>query len=278
MTVTALALTAAYGALVGIASGLLGIGGGVLVVPFLYLLFGSPWGGVVVPPASGAVVAHATSLLVVLPTALSGLLAYHRRGVVRWSVVLPMGAAAAVAAFLTARMAANLPAELLKTLFGTLLVAVAFRMWPRRGAPSRVRAPGEARRTLPVLLSCGALVGTFSALLGVGGGVVAIPLLVYWVRLDLAVVAATSIGIVAMGAPAGVAGYMLPGAVPPGLPEGMAGFVHLPSALAMMPAAVLAAPLGARLNQRMGRRPLAALFAVVFLLLGGRLVLSVWMG
>jgi uncharacterized protein len=273
MTVLAWILALLWGGVVGVASGLLGIGGGVLVVPFLYLLFGAGWSGMAADPATATVVAHATSLFVVLPTALSGLREYGSAGMVRWPVVLPMGIAAAVSAALAARWAVGFPPELLRGLFGLLLVTVGLRMWPRkRSRDAGKRMPGPMRTGTPLLVVAGAAVGTFSAVLGVGGGVVAIPLLLYLVRMDMDLVAATSIGVVAFAAPAGVLSYAVSGWGAPGLPPGTVGFVHLPSALLMIPTAIVMARLGARWNQRMDGRQLQYIFGILFLLLGGRLL------
>lgn len=272
MTPLALFLTALWGGLVGLASGLLGIGGGVLVVPFLYLLFAAPWGGVAFPEETRVAVAHATSLFVVIPTALSGLLVYHRAGTIRWRAVVPMGLSSVVAAVLAARLAVLIPAEVLRAMFGLLLAGVGIRMWP--WGPEKVSdlPPPEPRLRLLPMIVVGSLVGGFSALLGVGGGVVAIPLLVYLVRMDLSEVAAASIGVVSFAAPAGVVTYMLAGRGITGLPPGTVGYVYLPAGLLMLPLSVVLARTGARLNQRMDRRRLRQLFGGVFMVLGGRLV------
>jgi len=276
MTAVAWTLAVLWGGVVGIASGLLGIGGGVLVVPFLYVLFGSGWSGMTTEPGVATVVAHATSLFVVLPTALAGLREYHSSGSVRWPIVWPMGIGAALSAAVAARIAVGLPPELLRGLFGLLLLGVGLSIWPRDNESGiEPDPPGPPRTGIPLLVMAGAVVGSFSALLGVGGGVVAIPLLLYLVRLDISALAATSIGVVAFAAPAGVMTYALVGWGLPGLPPGTVGFVHLPSALLMMPAAVLMAGVGARLNQRMDRRHLQYAFGILFVVLGGRLA---WTG
>jgi uncharacterized protein len=107
-------------------------------------------------------------------------------------------------------------------------------------------------------------------LLGVGGGLVAIPLLIFAFRMDLRRVAAASMGVVVFAALAGTEGYLLarPAA---SLPPGSVGYVQLPLALALMPGAVLGARWGAGLNQRMGTEGLRRLFAVVLVVLGARL-------
>jgi uncharacterized membrane protein YfcA len=111
------------GLVVGLLSGLVGIGGGVLIVPFLYFFYDHPdLFGVLVQPESRTVLAHGTSLFAIMPTSVRGALAYHRVGLVEWRAVWPIGAASVAAAVLGARLATALPPELLKMLFGVLLV------------------------------------------------------------------------------------------------------------------------------------------------------------
>lgn len=273
MTLPALALTLAFGVLVGVLSGLVGVGGGVLMVPFLYLLFSlSGWSGALVAPEQQAVVAHATSLFVILPTALSGLGAYRKSRLVSWDLALPMALGAVVAATVGAGVAASLPPHSLKLAFGLLLVLAGVRLLLR----SRERAPDAApvRRATTLAVGAGLVVGFFSALLGVGGGIVAIPILLYVMHLDIDRVAATSIGIIVFAAASGTTTYAVTGWSAPGLPSWTLGYVFLPAGLALVPGAVVGARWGALLNQRTDARVLRVLFALLFLVLGIRLVLQ----
>jgi len=275
MTPIALLVTLGVGGLVGLVSGLVGIGGGMLVVPFLYFLFAVPeWSGVSPPPDHRVVVAHATSLFVIIPTVLAGIRAYHKGGLVPWRVVVPMGVGAALAAALGARLAIALPPALLRSAFCVLLLGTALKLF-RSPAEPLMPAPPPIPRGLPVSLLAGAAVGVFSALMGVGGGIVAIPLLIGLVGLELERVAAASIGIIAFAAPAGVLAYALSGWGVPGLPPGTVGYVYLPAGLAMLPGAVLLAGTGARLNQELSPRRLQLLFAWLFLALGVGLLLPI---
>ena len=272
MSVVAVVLSLLVGAVVGTASGLLGIGGGLLMVPFLYLLMGGAgWSGLDVPLEHQAALAHATSLAVIVPTAASGLLAFRREGVVSWNAVIPLGLAAALAALGGARVAVALPTAMLKLAFGVFALAMGMRLLRRArgGGPSAVGS-GRPMRWWGAVLG-GGLVGFMSALLGVGGGVVAIPILLAWGGLDLHRVVPASIGIIVFAAPAGVLAYVLAGGGLDGMPPGSLGFVHLPAALAMIPGAVLMAPVGARLNQRMGTGALRVVFGVLLVVLGVQL-------
>jgi len=280
VTGIAILLSLAMGGIVGVTSGLLGIGGGILMVPFLYFLMGATvWSGIAVPVEHQAALAHATSLAVIVPAAYSGLLAFQRMGVVPWRTVLPLGAAASLAALVGARVAISLPTPFLKLAFGAFALVSGYRLLRRRS--DVVRAPGDGREAgrgrsevpLRIALPGGGAVGFLSALLGVGGGIVAIPILVRWARLELRRVVPASLAIIVFAAPAGVLSYALAGGIP-GLPPGSVGYVHLPSALAMIPGAVLLAPLGARWNQRIGTGVLRLMFGSLLLVVGLQLVLA----
>lgn len=271
MSPTALVLSLLVGAVAGMASGLLGIGGGLLMVPFLYFLMGSSgWSGLAIPLESQAALAHATSLAVIVPTAISGLIAFRRMGLVPWSTVLPLGGAAAVAALLGARVAIVLPTPTLKAVFGLFLLVSGIRLLRTQPLPGAAAGGGVSLGRTRAVAGGGA-VGFLSALLGVGGGVVAIPILLHWGKLELRRVVPASIAIILCAAPAGVLSYALADASTAGLPASTIGYVHLTAALAMIPGAVAFAPLGARWNQRLGAR-IRPLFAILLLLVGTQLV------
>jgi uncharacterized membrane protein YfcA len=263
------------GLAVGLLSGLVGIGGGVLIVPFLYFFYGHPeWFGVPVSAETATVVAHATSLFVIVPTSLRGALAYQKARLVEWRAVWPIGLASVFAAVLGARLAVELPPPALKIGFGLLLVVSAWRLGRRRQAVRNPAAAVPLRLSLPVTVGVGTAVGLFSALLGVGGGVVAIPLLLSVVRLDVRRVAATSIGIIAITATAGTVSYMISGWHRADLPPWSIGYVHVAAGLAMFAGSILSVRWGAALNQRLAPRALSLMFAALFLIIGLRLLIQ----
>ena len=273
MSLLALALTLLYGGVVGVVSGLVGVGGGIVMVPLLYVLFAHPeWSGISIPPVYHAVVAHATSLFVIVPTAVAGILAYHRSKLVAWRVALPMAGAAVLAAMGGVQVAVRLQPELLKAGFGAFLFVSGLNLliasrWEGRGGDG-------GNKGLAFAVAGGILIGFITALLGVGGGIVAIPLLIYLVRLDVKKVAATSLGIVVFSALTAALTYALNGWGHPELPPGSAGYIFLPAGLALLPGAVLTARFGVKLNQRLNPRSLKVLFGFVFLLIGLRLLLG----
>ncbi len=273
MSLLALASTLLFGGVVGLVSGLVGVGGGIVMVPLLYLLLDHPeWSAILVPAQYQAVVAHATSLFVIVPTAVAGLLAYHRSGLVAWRVALPMAATAVLAAMLGVQVAVRLPPEALKAAFGLFLMASGLNLL--RASHKEVSPLEAPRASLLVAVVGGLLIGFITSLLGVGGGIVAIPILIYLVRLDIRKVAATSLGIVVFSALTAACTYGVAGWHHPQLPPGSAGYIFLPAGLALLPGAVLTARWGAKLNQRMNPRGLKVLFGMVFLLVGLRLLLG----
>lgn len=273
----ALAAALAVGLLAGLLSGLVGIGGGVLMVPFLYFFYAHPaLAGVRLPPEMATLAAHATSLFVILPTSLRGAAAFHRQRLVAWRAALPIGAAAAVAAALATLLAEAVDPRALRLAFGALLLVSAWRLFRTR--PPRTDGDEDAAQTrpprlsLPVTTGVGAAIGGFSALLGVGGGIVGIPLMLQVVRLDLRRVAATSLAVIALTSAAGAAAYMLNGPDAAVRPGASAGYVDLPVAAALAVGALVSVAWGTRLNRRLNARTLALVFAVLLSAVGARLV------
>lgn len=273
MTPLALVITLLCGGLVGLVSGLVGVGGGIVMVPFLYfLLTQTSWAGIHVPPAHHAAVAHATSLLVIVPTAITGIVAYHRSRMVVWRVALPMAGVAVLAALAGVQVAVRLPSEVLKAGFGAFLFVSGLNLLG--GSRQEVEGGSRGGRGIALAILGGLGVGFTTALLGVGGGIVAIPLLIYLVRLDVKKVAATSLGVVVFSAFAAALSFALTGWGHPELPAGSVGFLFLPAALALLPGALLTVRFGVRINQKLGAGALKILFGVVFLLVGLRLFLG----
>ncbi len=114
-------LTVVAGLFVGVASGILGIGGGILLVPVMTLGFGLTQH-----------VAQGTSLAAVIPTAAVGAVTHDRRGSVLRRPALYMGAGSAVGAVIGALVAIHLPREILTRAFGLILLYAAYRLWPRK--------------------------------------------------------------------------------------------------------------------------------------------------
>lgn len=262
------------GLLVGIVSGLVGLGGGVLIVPFLYFFYDAPsLFGVEVAPEARVILAHGTSLFIIVPTSVRGVLAFHRLKLVEWKAVWPIGIASVIAAAAGARIALGVQPELLQLAFGGFLGFSGTQLLLGRRRGKAAGEPRPARLSPLFTVVTGVVIGLFSSLLGVGGGVVGIPLLIYLVGLDLTRVAATSMGIIAITATAGALSYMVSGLGVAGLPAASIGYVDVLTGVAMLAGATASVRWGTVLNQRLSPRALTIVFGVLFLLLGLRLIL-----
>jgi uncharacterized protein len=265
------------GLLAGLLSGLVGIGGGVLIVPFLYLFYAHPELSGVHPTTEAATLAaHATSLFVIVPTALLGTWRFHRHRSVTWRAALPIGIAAAVAAVLASQAAVRLDPRLLRLAFGGLLLVSAWRLLDTRGDAPAGGAPAPLRPlrvSPPVTVGVGGVVGGFSALLGVGGGIVGIPLLLGVVRVPLRSVAATSMAMVGITSFAASIAYMATAPSMPIRPGASLGFVDLTVGATMVAGTLLSVSIGASLNRRLDTRTLGVIFGILFAAAGLRLLI-----
>ena len=173
LTTTHIFILLATGAGTGFASGLLGIGGGAVMVPVSYWLILA----MNVPPDIAIRIAFGTSLLVILPTVISGSWRHNKKKAVRWKTALILGSCALVGGLVGATLAAHLPGEILEKGFGGLVLAVA--LWMALGImPKLKREDGELRENLGLVAACGFPIGIVSGLTGIGGGVLIVAVLV----------------------------------------------------------------------------------------------------
>jgi len=253
-----LASYAALGVFAGVIAGLLGVGGGLIIVPILVALYGLQG----FPPELVMQLAVGTSLATIVFTSLSSMGAHHRRGAVDWRIMRQLSAGILLGAWLGGVLAQWLGGVLLALLFGVFELAVAGQMaFGRPPAPHRA-APGRLRNGL-----AGGLIGALSALLGIGGGTLTVPYLV-WHNLGMRQAVGTS---AACGLPialVGAGGFALVGRDMAGLPPGSTGFVYWPAVVAISVTSVTSAPLGAWLAHRLDQASLKRLFALFIALLG----------
>jgi len=234
------------GGIAGLSSGLFGIGGALIATPLLRLAGIEP------------LLALATPLPAVIPTALSASIAYWRHRLIRWDVagwLLLTGLPGTVLGALATRLVGG---TALMVLTGALLLFVALRMLgPER--PSTAGSPDAMpRRTL--LLGTGVLAGFLGGLLAIGGGIIIVPALVLWGRMPFKQALATSLLC--------VAGLALPGTITHAMLGHIAAPLLLPFLAGSLPAAYLGAAVATRLSSVLLRRlyggALTA-FAVYFL-------------
>ncbi|HSW38337.1 MAG TPA: sulfite exporter TauE/SafE family protein [Acidobacteriota bacterium] len=250
-TVEILAMYLAVGLLAGVLAGLLGVGGGLVIVPMLVFCFTR----VGMHPGHIMHLALGTSLASILFTSISSFMSHHRRGAVKWDIVRRITPGILAGTFFGTFVASRLSTGFLKGFFCLFLFSVGTQMLlnkkphPARQLPARAGISGA-----------GSFIGLISALVGIGGGSLSVPFMI-WCNIPAHNAVGTSAAIGFPIAIAGALGYMLntPGGAD--LPAYSLGYVYLPALGAIVCASVLTAPLGARMAHALPVDKLKRVFA-----------------
>lgn len=258
MEIASIALLLAVGALVGFVAGLLGIGGGMLMVPFMTMVLGSQG----FPADQVVKVAIATSLTTILFTSLSSVRAHHARGAVRWDVVRLLVPGILAGSLAGAQVASRMNGRALALAFAAFVGVSAVRMLRTQQPKPARQLPGAGG-----MLGAGAGIGVLSALVGAGGAFISVPFMTRCnVKIHNAVATSAALGFpIAL---AGTVGYVMAGWEAT-LPKYTLGFVYLPALLTISAASVLTAPLGARAAHALPTDKLKRIFALMLFALGG---------
>jgi len=259
----------ALGLATGFLAGLLGIGGGMLMVPFLTIIIGQHG----VPADMAVKMAIATSMATILFTSLSSVRAHHRRGAVRWPIVRGMAPGILAGGLLAGAGAFSLlKGQTLALVFGLFVSFSATQMLRnRKPKPSR-QMPGFTGQA-----AAGAGVGFLSGLVGAGGGFVSVPFMT-WCNVPIHNAVATS---AALGFPIALAntlGYVVGGwSLPQALP-GAFGYLYLPALVVIAIASVTMAPQGAKAAHAMDVAQLKKAFAFLLYSLAAYMLWKAWAG
>ncbi len=252
----------AGGAVAGVLAGLLGVGGGVVIIPIMVFLFTAEG----IPSTIILHLALGTSLATILVTSASSLRAHHRAAAVRWDIVRAVSPGIVAGTLAGSRLVAGLSTGVLQVLFACFLGYVAVQMIRGRRSRGRRRLPGNLGMGL-----IGALIGFASSLVGIGGGTLSVPFLTACgLSVHHAIGTAAAIGFPI--AAAGTVGYLLNGWGVAGLPPGSVGFVYLPALVGIASLSLFTAPLGARLAHRLPVAALKRIFAIFLLAVALRMV------
>lgn len=249
---------ALLGIATGFLAGLLGIGGGMIMVPFIAAILDARG----VAPGLAVKMAIATSMATIIFTSVSSVRAHHKRGAVRWDIVKSLAPGIVLGA-----MAASLgifsllKGSVLALVFAAFVGFSATQMFlDKKPKPTR-QIPGSAG-----LLGAGGAIGLLSGLVGAGGGFVSIPFMT-WCNVAIHNAVATSAALGFPIAVANVAGYIVAGQHIDGLPPYSFGYLWLPALVVIASCSVLMAPLGARAAHALPVKKLKRALATILYLL-----------
>ncbi len=255
----------ATGTLAGLLAGLLGVGGGIVIVPVLYYLF-QMFG---VSAASAMLIATATSLATIVPTSMSSIQAHSKNGNIDRVLLKWLAPFIIIGVVCGSLMATTIAGPWLTALFGTIALFSAFNMLFRaKVEPVSQSLPGRSVQAV-----IGACIGCLSAMVGIGGGTLTVPILtIFNYPTHKAVGTASAVGL--MIALPGVVTMLLFGTAPNDAPFGNVGLVNWLGLMCIVPLTVLFSPVGARLGKKMDGVKLKKIFAVLLALTGTRMLLQ----
>jgi len=257
-------ILAGVGAIAGILAGLLGIGGGIVIVPVLALVLG----GQGVSPDIVMQVAIGTSLATIITTSLSSIRTHQQHQAIKWPVFRQVTPGILAGGVIGAWIAGVLAGHTLRILFAGFMLLVAIQMALSKPPPPHRQLPGRVG-----MVTVGAVVGTVASLMGVGGGSMNVPFMT-WCNVDVRHAVATS---AAIGLPIAISGalsFIVMGWNVDNLPPWSLGYVNVPAYLGVVFASTLFAPVGARLVHRLPPLVVKRIFAVFLLILAVRLFMS----
>ncbi len=250
------------GACVGFLAGLLGIGGGMTLVPVLAAMFTAQH----FAPGHTVHLALGTGMASIMFTSSASVRAHHRLGGVDWSLVRRMGPGMVIGTLLATALSGWVPQRALALAFAVIVYAGATQILLGRKPSAGRTLPGT-----PSTVAIGLLIGVVCGLVSAGGAFMTVPFMLY-----CGVAMTTAIGTgAALGVPVavvGTLGYVYSGWQVPDLPPLALGFVHGPALLGIVAGSMLTAPMGARAAHRMPVATLRRIFAVLLYVLATKML------
>jgi len=265
ITIQIIAIYALTGIFAGLMGGMLGLGGGIIIVPVLHYIF-------IQQGFSSSILMHlavTTSLATIIITSMSATYAHHRKGAVSWPTVNRFAPGILIGACLGAILADSLPSNVLRIAFGVFEVLVAIQIWFEFKPRAQTALPGTTG-----LVSSGVGIGLLSTLLGIGGGTLTVPFLL-WCNVNIRNAVAVSS---ACGFPVAVAGttaLIIAGWDNLDIPANSLGYLYWPAALIIIAMTVFFAPMGARLAHYLPIPTLKRVFAALLMIVGLRMLVPV---
>jgi uncharacterized membrane protein YfcA len=255
----------AAGIIVGLGQGLLGVGGAFIMVPVMVAVFDHMgWGAdVAVKTAFG------TSLLVIFPAAVATTYAHQRRQAIWWKAAIVIGIAGAAGSLLGATLTTRvIGGETMKIVFAVMVFLAAIRLLTAKPAESQ-EAPKERIVFWGVF---GLLVGLVSGLLGIGGGILMVPVLTTVLKFRMHQAVATSAAVMVLTSAAGALGYFLNGLNVSDLPADSLGYFSVTAWLCLAPTSIAMTQVGTWAAHRLSAKVLRIAFVGVMILVGLRML------
>ncbi|MCJ7873433.1 sulfite exporter TauE/SafE family protein [Phaeobacter sp. J2-8] len=256
----------ATGAVAGVLAGLLGVGGGIVIVPVLFWLFDL----LDVPTAVAMHLAVGTSLATIIPTSIASARSHHRKGAIDVEMLWAWAPLICAGALVGGVLSRFVSSGFLTLFFGVVAMIVALNM----ALPKKITLSNGLPRNRVAKSSIPSGIGLFSALMGIGGGTLSVPILtMFSVPVHRAVGTAAAFGLV-IAVPA-VSGFIWSGLGQPARPPFSIGYVNLPAAILIFSTSVFTAPHGSHLAHRLNPDRLKKLFALFLFLTSLRMLWSV---
>lgn len=259
------------GVIAGFASGLLGLGGAFLMTPVQY----SVYMAMGLDTDTAIRMSFGTTLMVILPTAISGAWSHSRKGAVWWRAAIIMGLFSLLGSYAGSTISVHLPGEGLKIAFGVVGLAAGIRMF----TGSLPAADVKPRSKLWMWAVSAFPIGMVTGILGIGGGVIVVPVLVMGLRFSMHHAIATSLGMMILTSVGGTIGYIVNGMGATGLPPWTIGYINLPSFGVLTVSCMAMAQVGATIAHRIPAKYLKLIFAIMQFYVGLRMIgVFQWLG
>lgn len=259
----------AAGLVGGVLAGLLGVGGGIVIVPVLEFALGI----VDVDPSIRMHIAVATSLATIIFTSISSARAHHKKGAIDVGLVKSWGAAILIGSAFGTWVASQLDSSVLAGIFGVIALLVSVKMM----LPIKVVADGAQATRSTFFFSLPSSVGLLSSMMGIGGGTLSVPILTLLKHPVHRAVGTSALFGLLISVPATI-GYMVNGQGVEGLPFGSIGFVNLIGLICISPLTILSAPLGVKMAHNLSQKHLSALFGFFLCIVAVRMIFRAFAG
>jgi len=252
------------GAGVGFATGLLGVGGGFILAPVQFLLLQSMG----VDPDTAIRIAFGTSLAVILPTAISGVYGHYYKQCVLLKPAITMGMAGFLGGILGGSIASHAPADFLRIAFGLLLIGVSVEFL-------KFKVPENGRKkvfNIYKLFLWGFGAGVASGLLGIGGGVVLVPIMLIIFEFSMLEAVGTSVLVIVFNSIGGIVAYILNGLYVAGLPPYSLGYINLLQLVILAGTSIPMAQLGASAAHKLPDKQLRYIFLALLIYIALKMI------